>query len=315
MNKNLKYFKTFNELNLSGGSISENCYIHIINPYSINGSLDLVQRRTLESIFSAKKIASNSVYIVAVINEDEGFLEDYDFDFIINGSENDEFDVFFSSVNKSLPSIFQIIKEGINVSVNSDFIIYTNMDINITLNFYDFLNILMPGSFDGVSINRRTIDGNLINYPKVHSHTHSGITHPGSDCFVFKTRIFNDFIKFNTVLGSLHVMKGMLYNLVVHCNSFGILTDLFITYHYGDDRAWLNSNFNPIEKHNEKEIMKLVNSFKGKDSINKLKMFCIERCDIVLYRSISNKFTITEKFRFIFLRFSNMLKRFFGKYY
>ena len=59
------------------------------------------------------------------------------------------------------------------------------------------------------------------------------------DCFVFSRDWVGDFRVAGSAVGPGHVMRGLLYNLVVRAEPLVALTRVPMTYHYGDDRPWL----------------------------------------------------------------------------
>ncbi len=44
-------------------------------------------------------------------------------------------------------------------------------------------------------------------------------------------------------------------------NSLEIIKDCHLTFHIGDDGAWLNNDYSEFDAHNKKEAYKIINHF------------------------------------------------------
>ena len=143
------------------------------------------------------------------------------------------------TIPRKLPLVFDILHHGIEAIQDAEYVVFTNTDINLMPYFYDcIINILNYG-FDVIVVNRREIPG-YSTEPDLMAIMYSdyGVIHAGFDCFVFPVDLFRKFISNQACVGAGLVMRGLLFNLVVHARKMLMLRDCHLTFHLGQDRAW-----------------------------------------------------------------------------
>lgn len=153
-------------------------------------------------------------------------------------------------VPRRLPLIFDILKNGIAAGQDSDFVIFTNTDINLMPYFYDCIARILDCGFDAIVVNRREIPGYSLDptlLPLMYADY--GVIHQGFDCFVFPARLYRRFVINEACVGAGLVMRGLLYNLVAHARTL-LLRDCHLTFHLGQDRAWQAAELADYTEHN-----------------------------------------------------------------
>jgi len=194
-------------------------------------------------------------------------------------------DIAKFAVPRRLPLLFDILRGGVSVayskggfpgstgrvglmvnrilrkqSVNTpnarasdevEFSIFSNSDIHVQPAFYSVLAVLIQQGYDVITVNRRTLDIDPQGRsPSPLYFAERGNDHPGLDCFVFPSRMMDDFIPSECCCGAGHVMRSLLFNLVAHARRFLMLTHAQMTFHLGDDRYWAESRFDDYQSFN-----------------------------------------------------------------
>lgn len=215
----------------------ESSYLHIAQPV------------TIKSMVMAKNKSNIEVDLVAVKHREE--TVDVPSDFIwAKDLERWSYDVITElPKTKKLPLIADILQSLYDIS-DADYFIYTNVDIGLSPNFYDFVAEKLNEGFDALCINRRDmpkkVDGELIaehNFQKLLDL--EGTFHPGKDCFVFKRSSFNRMEFGNTFIGTAPIGQVMLKQIQKTANNFHWVnrtkkSSTLNTFHIGSDRAWNN---------------------------------------------------------------------------
>ncbi len=265
-------------------------FLHVINPFTSDKGTehDVAQSTTFSCISNAKKVAKNVdvEVICAVYPEDAGIVPD---EFrclpLLSRSVSD---IHTFSSQKKLPLLFDIldvVKTNYNATDNQ-YIIYSNIDIAPMPLFYDLLRDITMRDIDAIVINRRTVSekwGKGNNETLMYSDV--GKVHPGTDCFIFKRKIFDEFIKSETCIGALCVMKSLLYNLAALSERMVIIPDAHATLHIGDDRVWMAPEFKEFALHNQREGLSVAEKLIEKSPAcrERLKKFTIERNEELLF--------------------------------
>ena len=160
-------------------------------------------------------------------------------------------DLRLFQVARTLPLVFDLVDAGLATVPAADYLIYTNVDICVTPGFYLAIDGLIDLGFDGLLINRRTIDTLGLDpalAPLMAGDL--GRRHEGYDCLVFSRRAAVRFRRTTACIGSGGVMRSLLYNMVAHCERLLILTDAHFTWHVGDDKAWRRPELQDYIDHN-----------------------------------------------------------------
>jgi len=268
----------------------EPSFLHVINPFTtaIGSEHEIAQSTTFSCIVNAKEAAKNiDIHILCVVYpEDQNIVPD---EFIcIPSLTRSVSDVNTFNSHKKLPLLFDIlnaVKTDFRAAENQ-YIIYSNIDIAPMPFFYEMLRELTLKGFDAIVINRRTVSkfwgkdsASTLMYSDV------GKTHPGTDCFIFRRKILDDFVESETCLGAIGVMKSLLYNLAALSECMVIITDAHATFHIGDDRVWTDQEFNEYATHNHNEAIKVAKNIIKISPVyrKRLQDFVLERNEIFLF--------------------------------
>ena len=225
-------------------------FAHVINPVSVDKNnssyLYYTQPITFESMYQSKMLIENknkNVYVdLYTINyeEDDEIIPDY-----LNKSTKTEYPKFSK---KKLPFI-QDIFDSINKYVNADYIIFTNSDIIVHNNFYQFIyKQIIKHNFDSMIINRRDNIPKFINNIQLNKeHLNlifelSGEKHIGRDCFIIENSILKKINMKNMFIA--HPPWGLILMKYLSKlgNNFKMLRSEFLTFHLGNDNNHQSSN-------------------------------------------------------------------------
>ena len=231
-------------------------FLHVLNLFSKNkdSGLGEIQVATLETMRAARIYVTNSnmkteVDFVSINSPQDTYLVP---DYFIQSIEldRDVTSVSNFSINRPLPLIFDILNLVNGSSSTADVIVFTNSDICLTPSFYVVVTKLLNLGFDSIIINRRTIQGFHPESPDPIAVADIGESHPGLDCFVFPREWIDEFAGNTACVGAGQVMRGLLMNLVARAKSLLVLTQVHLTYHYGDDRLWMKKDMDEYHAHN-----------------------------------------------------------------
>lgn len=231
---------------------------HIINPVNIGESSDLhlAQPVTFKSMSIAKdssKFHDDIIQYVVGYEEDSViFPENFKHLPLLTKSIMD-YGTFEKT--RKLPLIKDILY-SLSHETDLDYIIYTNVDIAIMPYFYDYIFDKIKNGSDSLIINRRVIkESENLNF----MYAEVGDPHPGYDCFVFKKDLLTNFSLGNVCIGANWIGRSMISNLLVHSKKLEIITDAHLTFHIGEDGAWLIENFSEFDHHNKAEVYSIIN--------------------------------------------------------
>ncbi|AGC77400.1 hypothetical protein LX97_01699 [Nonlabens dokdonensis] len=234
--------------------------IHIINPVKIGETSDLfiAQPITFESMRIAKEFASHEVdveLLTAHFSEDREIIPDYFTP--TKDLHRSVLDLKEFKVRRKLPLIKDILERAVNYSDNSEYIVYTNVDIALMPHFYLFVKQQIQLGYDSFVINRRTITkqySKLDQIPLMYAEV--GHNHPGFDCFVFKKNLYNKFILNDVCIGVSKIGVTLLSNLLCFSNNFRLFHDKALTFHIGEDKVWQNKILQDYYNFNCDEALK-----------------------------------------------------------
>ena len=91
-----------------------------------------------------------------------------------------------------------------------------------------------------------------------------GMSHPGWDCFVIHRSLLKDFTTGNACIGAGWIGRVMLANLACLSRRFHVFTDLHLTFHLGNRRAWRQEIFRDYLLHNTRECAAILEEFDKK---------------------------------------------------
>lgn len=238
---------------------------HIINPVIVSESSDLfvAQPITFATLKVAQEYASN--YDIKVDLYSSQFPEDHEIipKYFIKTPDLNRSILDFGDfiIKRKLPLIKDIL-DRLNQASDSDYFIYTNVDIAVMPHFYVVIAELIAQGYDGFVINRRTISQNYKNPQELPlMYAEVGAKHPGYDCFIFSKKSYQNFYLFNTFIGSSPIGSCLLINLYYTSKSFKVFKDLHLTFHIGDDRFWKSETLNDYEFFNIRETNATLDEF------------------------------------------------------
>jgi Sulfotransferase family len=246
---------------------------HIINPVKVDASRDLftAQPITFQTMRVAKDRAGPEVTVelhAASFREDEEVVPP--FLRKTRPLERSILDLGDFKTRKRLPLIKDILDRLFQES-SADYFIYTNVDIALQPEFYASVGELIREGTAGFVINRRTISPRhtrIEEIPLMYKEGKKGQKHPGFDCFIFPREAYARFLLGDGCLGANWIGRIMVSNIAAFSSPFRIFKDLHLTFHLGDDRVWLNRESAELERHNEKELITVLDTLLDKEGIN-----------------------------------------------
>ncbi|MGB5560159.1 MAG: hypothetical protein WBN04_19365 [Paracoccaceae bacterium] len=247
--------------------------VHMVNLYPPRPD-DTVQACTTTSMLDAQHGQDGRVKLVNVQLQSDpdqtpaGFVRSPDIERTIASVDD-------NLSGRPLPLLFDILESGAQAADPDDFLIYTNADICVQPYFYECVFDLVSRGFDAVIVNRRTIGADFIaDHDTPLLHADLGKRHKGYDCFVFRKEAFDRYARNNACIGAASVAMGLLYNMVVHSSKMLILTDVAMTYHFGDDQPWQSGNFADYTSHNRREYLSTLRTLSAdEEAREKLEQF------------------------------------------
>jgi hypothetical protein len=234
--------------------------VHVVNPYpdSVNPVSGRYQKLTYDSMATARNIDGGEITLVSAqsIHDDDltpvGFERSRDLDKLVA-----DFAEFRNP--QPLPLLFDILERCAEFANPDDFMIYTNSDIILMPHFYSTIRDLIGFGFDAINICRRTIgDHSLYCDQENLARSEIGDSHPGSDCFVFSRRMYDQFIRNNCCIGKMGVTSSLLYNMAATAERMIVLRNTHLTYHIGDDRSWISLDSLEYKKFNDQEFQNII---------------------------------------------------------
>lgn len=161
---------------------------------------------------------------------------------------------------KDLPKLFDVL-DSIKLSKSkATHLVFTNSDIHLQPWFYEVAVSFLRSGYDSMIVNRRTVEREprqLHFAPLSLRQAESGITHPGLDCFIFPRAWLDQFQRTEAVIGRGSVMRSLLFNMVAVAENLLVLAHAQMTYHFGDDRPWMQPSAKAQEHLNMEEAAQL----------------------------------------------------------
>jgi FkbM family methyltransferase len=188
---------------------------------------------------------------------------------------------------RALPLLFDILDRAVEGLEPDDYLVFTSSDICPHEYFYACIQELLGSGFDAITVTRRTI-GRINAFP-AHSQlplAETGFQHPGSDCFVFRRGMYDRFAKNLACVGIALVGGALLYNMVAHSKRMLLLSNVSLTYHFGNDRPWFRDDTREHTHHNSQETLAVVNSLcQNPGARERLTAFCENRPEPAVIRN------------------------------
>ncbi len=209
--------------------------IHLINPFAsaANSENDITQKLTFASVEAAKAAFSRKgaveVYFTKFENEQIDTPADFLSAPLLRQSVKDKPE--FSTL-KQLPFIAELF--SIFNTLEADYFIYTNIDIALKPEFYNFVFDEIKKGYDTLIINRRRIPYKpytAADLPLLYKL--KGKTHPGFDCFVFKSGMQKRFEMEDICVGIPFVEATVAHNLFCFANNPKLFPNEDVTFHLG----------------------------------------------------------------------------------
>ncbi len=230
---------------------------HLINPFSVGEESDLhiAQPITFESMRVAKNFAKGAAKVrllTAQYPEDKEYIPHY-FEQTSN-LERSILDLFAFEKQKKMPLIKDLLGRLYEASPDSEYLIYTNVDIHLMPFFYASVSDLISQGYDAIMVNRRTIPNDFTS-PKelTKMYMKVGKPHNGIDCFIFKRALFPSFLFSNSFVGAGPVGLIIAANLVVACEKLIWIEKADLTFHLGNERVWANDEMKDYRMQNYEE--------------------------------------------------------------
>lgn len=140
------------------------------------------------------------------------------------------------------------------VSVDSDYMVYTNVDIALQPHFYSAITTFIRQGYDAFVINRRTISNSYVSPAQLpEMYEELGEAHKGYDCFVFKREVYPKFKLGSICIGFAWVGRAILANMVSNADQFNEFRNEHLTFHVGDSCMWRSAEFSDYVDENRKE--------------------------------------------------------------
>ena len=211
---------------------------HIVNPVKVNENSDLfsAQPITFASILNAKKQSKNSAQISLYTTQFEEDRSIIPSEFTqLSNLERSVLDKNEKLNGKKLPLISDILSK-LQEGEPCEYIIFTNMDIALMPHFYDSVFAYLEKGHDALVINRRRLSHT---YSKIEElplmYADLGKSHPGFDCFVFKTVLLKKFILDDICVGISFLEATMVHNIFSFAENPLFIPDGHFTFHIGMD--------------------------------------------------------------------------------
>ncbi|MAT90654.1 MAG: hypothetical protein CMC35_08165 [Flavobacteriaceae bacterium] len=242
-------------------------FTHIINPVSVPPTSDLfvAQPVTFESMRRAKAYGADGFTVTQVTTQYE---EDRDripnHLTVLPNLERSIMDVGTFQKQRKLPLIQDILNAAVAADPSADYIIYTNVDIALLPHFYAFVHEQLQQGHDALIINRRTISNEYDLDSLVSAYSAVGEKHPGYDCFVIPTACVAQLQLGDISIGANWIGRAFYANLVAVTQRPKIYTDEHVTFHIGEDGAWLVSDFSEFDLHNKKELYAIMEALQAR---------------------------------------------------
>ena len=236
-------------------------FAHIVNLgiFPETSDLHIAQPITVETMRIAKEFAvgqADVALLSAQYPEDRRAVPNY---FTVTPDlTRSVLDFADFKVRRKLPLIKDILDRACDAA-ESDYIVYSNVDIGLLPHFYVTLNRIIESGIDAFIINRRLIAKEftkLEDIPLMWAEV--GRPHMGYDCFVFKRDVYPKFDLGLTCIGASYYDKLLLGNLLLYSSNFKVFRDHHLTFHIGNDKTWTSKAHEDYQSYNKAALDKFV---------------------------------------------------------
>lgn len=212
-------------------------FTHIINPFaSAAGSRNRkIQEYSLESIREAARFAApeQQPRLVAVSLPENDLPNLSGFRLLPPLTRSVQQEKGMESF-PALPFIRDILESG-HAADDSEYLIYTNMDIILLPHFYRCVAEWLKEKPDALIINRRRIADKFLDQPLEKIWAEAGKPHPGFDCFVLKKELIRTFILDDICIGVPFLEVSLMHNIFAFAKNYHVYTSLHLTTHIGEE--------------------------------------------------------------------------------
>lgn len=233
--------------------------VHCINPFPAQPGTehDRAQRVTMASMDRARKVANvicpnvDIVFAKVTLPQDE---PESPFEFDISAKlDRTVLDLRQFQTPRPLPLVMDVLM-AVDLAPQ-DILVFTNVDIAVTPDFYAFVDSLFARGTDCAIINRRTISNIYLDESELSlMASEVGAQHPGFDCFAIRGSLRDKLSHYDSCLGMSGVMLPLVHQLLATADQPVALLDAHATYHLGNDKQWENDAFDDYAEHNRNEI-------------------------------------------------------------
>jgi hypothetical protein len=227
---------------------------HLVNPVSGHRELDAVQTITFASMRDARAHAAGAAQVELLA---AGFVDD---DPLPGGFRSTRplarsvLDAGRFALPRRLPLIGDLIERLVESS-DAEWLVYTNVDIGLSADFYRQLARLGEEA-DAFTINRRTVAATPEQARDLEwLRAQPGEPHWGHDCFVFHRRLVEGVDLGTVCIGFPPVGQLLLAVLSTLAPRFRVHDQLHLTFHVNDDRSWCDPRYDDYLAHNCAEAL------------------------------------------------------------
>jgi hypothetical protein len=210
--------------------------IHLLNPVKVTNHTDLFnyQYITFESLLRAQKQCNTNIAVrlcTTQYEEDKSIIP-AEFN-VLSNLQRAVSDVNTQLTGKKLPLIADVLNK-LPEAGETDYYIYTNMDIAVMPFFYDAVHQYVLKGHDAIVINRRRISNRfkrVEDLPEMYAEL--GKSHPGFDCFILKKELLNQFIFGDICVGMPFIEAAFVHNICAFASNPLFVMDAHLTFHIG----------------------------------------------------------------------------------
>lgn len=242
---------------------------HIINPVIVAPSSDLfvAQPITFATMKIAAELARGQVevkFFSAQYPEDRALVPK-DFQLTPN-LERSVLDFGDFPQKRKLPLLADIL-DRLYEAAEAEYFIFTNVDIAVMPHFYTAVNAFIEAGHDAFVINRRTIERQYTEISQIAlMYAEIGEPHEGHDCFVFRRAVYPQYRLGTVCTGVWYVGRVLLWNLAGHARKFREYKNKHLTFHLGNDRAFVKDENVAFFMHNRNAALRIRDELQQKDS-------------------------------------------------
>ncbi len=158
-----------------------------------------------------------------------------------------------------LPLIDDIVRRLFEES-DAEYLIYTNVDIGVYLDFYSEVNRFINEGLDAFIINRRRLEAHFTKVEQLEEiYQEKGKKHPGFDCFVFHRDLFLDFELKKICIGVPFIGITFAQNIFALAKNYRLFEDEILTFHIGME-IFRGRAARDYFKYNQKQFWMAMNS-------------------------------------------------------